>query len=175
MKYPELAKKYKLSGVLAVCFIVEKDGQIRHVELDTAYVKWKSEDGCLVALLGNNGYTLARLDPGESTSLDEESRNEIIRQLYESLISEFSRAFRAAPACKPAMKDGQPVRCCLWLPVGFTSDENLTGKITVTDPRSSRNYTSVDLVQSDRQSASRFLRVQIDTFPCETYKVQFYE
>ncbi len=175
MQYPELAKKYKLQGIFTVRFIVEKDGQIRHVELDTAYVKWKSEDGCLVALLGNNGYTLARFDPGESTSLDEESRNEIIRQLYESLISEFSRAFRAAPACKPAMKDGQPVRCCLWLPVGFTSDENLTGKITVTDPRSSRNYTSVDLVQSDRQSASRFLRVQIDTFPCETYKVQFYE
>jgi beta-lactamase regulating signal transducer with metallopeptidase domain len=175
MQYPELAKKYKLQGIFTVNFIVEKDGRIRHVELDTAYVKWKSEEGCMVAMLGKNGYALARLDLGEGASLDEESRNEIIQQLYESLIAEFTRVFRAAPACKPAMKDGQPVRCKLWMPVGFTADENLKGKVTVTDPRSSRNYTKVDIVQSDKQSPSRFLRVQIDTFPCETCVVQLYE
>ena len=172
MQYPELAKKYKMQGIFTVRFIVEKDGRIRHLELDTAYAKWKSEEGCLVAMLGKNGYTLAHFDPGECTSLDEESRNEIIRQLYESFIAEFSRAFSAAPACKPAMKDGQPVRYQLWIPVAFTADENLPAKVTVTDPRSSRNSTSVEFVESDSQGP-RFLRVQIDTFPCETCEVQW--
>lgn len=173
MQYPELARKYKMQGIFTVRFIVEKDGRIHHLELDTAYVKWKSEDGCLVAMLGENGYTLAHLDPGKSTSLDEESQNEIIQQLYESFITEFSRAFSAAPACKPAMKDGKPVRYQLWMPVAFTADENLPAKVTVTDPRSSRNSTSVEFVESDSQSGPRFLRVQIDTFPCETCEVQW--
>ena len=55
MQYPELARKYKMQGIFTVRFIVEKDGRIHHLELDTAYVKWKSEDGCLVAMLGENG------------------------------------------------------------------------------------------------------------------------
>ena len=173
MTYPELAKKYKLQGIFTVHFIVEKDGRIRHVELDTAYVKWKSEEGGMVALLGKNGYALAHLDLGEGTSVDEESRNEIVRQLYESLMTEFNRAFRAAPACKPAMKDGQPVRCRLWLPAAFSAGENPTAKVTVKDPRSSRNSTNVDLVEADSQLGPRFLRVQIDTFPCETSVVQY--
>lgn len=172
MTYPELAKKYKLQGIFTVHFIVEKDGRIRHVELDTAYVKWKSEEGGMVAMLGKNGYALAHLDLGEGTSVDEESRNEIVRQLYESLMTEFNRAFRAAPACKPAMKDGQPVRCRLWLPAAFSAGENPTAKVTVKDPRSSRNWTNVDLVESDSQLGPRFLRVQIDTFPCETFVLQ---
>lgn len=172
MTYPELAKKYKLQGIFTVHFIVEKDGRIRHVELDTAYVKWKSEEGGMVALLGKNGYALAHLDLVEGTSVDEESRNEIVRQLYESLMTEFNRAFRAAPACKPAMKDGQPVRCRLWLPAAFSAGENPTAKVTVKDPRSSRNSTNVDLVEADSQLGPRFLRVQIDTFPCETFVMQ---
>ena len=172
MTYPELAKKYKLQGLFTVHFIVEKDGRIRHVELDTAYVKWKSEEGGMVAMLGKNGYALAHLDLGEGTSVDEESRNEIVRQLYESLMTEFNRAFRAAPACKPAMKDGQPVRCRLWLPAAFSAGENPTAKVTVKDPRSSRNSTNVDLVEADSQLGPRFLRVQIDTFPCETFVMQ---
>lgn len=172
MTYPELAKKYKLQGIFTVHFIVEKDGRIRHVELDTAYVKWKSEEGGMVALLGKNGYALAHLDLGEGTSVDEESRNEIVRQLYESLMTEFNRAFRAAPACKPAMKDGQPVRCRLWLPAAFSAGENPTAKVTVKDPRSSRNSTNVDLVEADSQLGPHFLRVQIDTFPCETFVMQ---
>ena len=172
MAYPELAKKYKLQGIFTVHFIVEKDGRIRHVELDTAYVNWKSEEGGMVAMLGKNGYALAHLDLGEGTSVDEESRNEIVRQLYESLMTEFNRAFRAAPACKPAMKDGQPVRCRLWLPAAFSAGENPTAKVTVKDPRSSRNSTNVDLVEADSQLGPRFLRVQIDTFPCETFVLQ---
>lgn len=172
MTYPELAKKYKLQGIFTVHFIVEKDGRIRHVELDTAYVNWKSKEGGMVAMLGKNGYALAHLDLGEGTSVDEESRNEIVRQLYESLMTEFNRAFRAAPACKPAMKDGQPVRCRLWLPAAFSAGENPTAKVTVKDPRSSRKSTNVDLVEADSQLGPRFLRVQIDTFPCETFVMQ---
>ena len=172
MKYPELAEKYKLQGIFTVRFIVEKDGRIRHVELDTAYVKWKSEEGGMVAMLGKNGYALAHLDLGDGTSVDEESRNEIVRHLYESITAEFNRAFRAAPACKPAMKDGQPVRCRLRLPAAFTAGENPTAKVTVTDPRSSRAVTDVELVQSDGQTGPRFLRVLIDTFPCETFVMQ---
>lgn len=172
MTYPELAKKYKLQGIFTVHFIVEKDGRIRHVELDTAYVNWKSKEGGMVAMLGKNGYALAHLDLGEGTSVDEESRNEIVRQLYESLMTEFNRAFRAAPACKPAMKDGQPVRCKLWLPAAFSAGENPAAKVTIKDPRSSRKSTNVDLVEADSQLGPRFLRVQIDTFPCETFVLQ---
>ena len=123
-------------------------------------------------MLGKNGYALAHLDLGEGTSVDEESRNEIVRQLYESLMTEFNRAFRAAPACKPAMKDGQPVRCKLWLPAAFSAGENPAAKVTIKDPRSSRKSTNVDLVEADSQLGPRFLRVQIDTFPCETFVLQ---
>ena len=108
---------------------------------------------------------LAHVDLGENASEDKESRNEIMRQMMDGIMAEINRAFRAAPACKPAMKDGQPVRCWLWLPVAFSAGENPTGKVTVSDPRASKNYTSVDLVESDPQSDPHFRRIEIDTIP----------
>ncbi len=42
-----------------------------------------------------------------------------MRQMDEANQAEINRAFRAAPACKPALKDGQPVRCELSLPFFF--------------------------------------------------------
>ena len=134
MKYPELAKKYKLSGVLTVCFIVEKDGRVLFTELDTAHVKWgdvcgkKGEMVLLVPFYGSkdnrDSMALAHVDLGENASEDKESRNEIVRQMMDGIMAEINRAFRAAPACKPAMKDGQPVRCMLRLPVGFTTGDH---------------------------------------------------
>ena len=44
---------------------------------------------------------------------------EIIRQMDEANIAEINRAFRDAPACKPAMKDGQSVRYELSMPFFF--------------------------------------------------------
>ena len=138
MKYPELAKKYKLSGVLAVCFIVEKDGRVLFTELDTAHVKWDDvcgEKGEMVLLApfngrkGNDGLAVAHLDLGEDAPEDKESRKEIVRQIMDDNMAEINRAFRAAPACKPAMKDGEPVRCKLRLPVGFTTEEHAVNKL----------------------------------------------
>ena len=140
MKYPELAKKYKLSGVLSVCFIVEKDGRVLFTELDTAHVKWDDvcgEKGEMVLLApfngrkGNDGLAVAHLDLGEDAPEDKESRKEIVRQIMDDNMAEINRAFRAAPACKPAMKDGQPVRCMLRLPVGFTTEERAVNKLVM--------------------------------------------
>lgn len=140
MKYPELAKKYKLSGVLSVCFIVEKDGRVLFTELDTAHVKWDDvcgEKGEMVLLApfngrkGNDGLAVAHLDLGEDAPEDKESRKEIVRQIMDDNMAEINRAFRAAPACKPAMKDGQPVRCMLRLPVGFTTEEHAVNKLVM--------------------------------------------
>ncbi len=140
MKYPELAKKYKLSGVLAVCFIVEKDGRVLFTELDTAHVKWDDvcgEKGEMVLLApfngrkGNDGLAVAHLNLGEDAPEDKESRKEIVRQIMDDNMAEINRAFRAAPACKPAMKDGEPVRCKLRLPVGFTTEEHAVNKLVM--------------------------------------------
>jgi len=174
MTYPELAKKYKLRGLFTIRFIVEKDGQIRHVEFDTASVIWDpvcGKEECVVATIPfnggkkNDGIEIGCFYLGDDANVDKESRNEIIRQLFDANLAEITRAFRAAPACKPAMKDGQPVRCWLWLPVAFSAGENPTGKVTVSDPRASKNYTSVDLVESDPQSDPHFRRIEIDTIP----------
>jgi len=174
MRYPEVAKKYKLRGLFTIRFIVEKDGRVRHVEFDTASVIWDpvcGKEECVVATIPfnggkkNDGIEIGRFYLGDDANVDKESRNEIIRQLFDASLAEITRAFRAAPVCKPAMKDGQPVRCWLWLPVAFSAGENPTGKVTVSDPRASENYTSVDLVESDPQSGPHFRRIEIDTIP----------
>ncbi len=141
MKYPELAKKYKLSGVLSVCFIVEKDGRVLFTELDTAHVKWgdvcgKKGEMVLTAPFegrkdSNDGLAVAHLDLGEDAPEDKESRKEILRKVMDDNMAEINRAFRAAPACKPAMKDGEPVRCKLHLPVGFTTEEHVVNKLVM--------------------------------------------
>ena len=141
MKYPELAKKYKLSGVLAICFIVEKDGRVLFTELDTAHVKWEDvcgKKGEMVLLAPfydskdrRDSMALAHVDLGEDAPEDKELRNEIVRQVMDGNMAEINRAFRAAPACKPAMKDGQPVRCMLRLPVGFTAEEHAVNKLVM--------------------------------------------
>ena len=70
------------------------------------------------------------------------------------------------------MKDGEPVRCMLRLPVGFTTGEDL--KVAVTDPRGwrSKNYTSIETVDSDVKPEPRFLRIQIDTVPINEVVVE---
>lgn len=175
MKYPELAKKYKLSGLLTVCFIVEKDGRVLFTELDTACVSWgdvagkKGEVVFTVPFEGrrdsNDGLAVAHLDLGEDAPEDKEARNALVQQMIDAIMAEINQAFRAAPACKPAIKDGEPVRCMLRLPVGFTTGEDF--KVAVTDPRGwrSKNYTSIDRPDSDVKSEPRFLHIQIDTVP----------
>ena len=181
MRYPELAKKYKLRGLFTIRFIVEKDGRVRHVEFDTASVIWDpvcGKEECVVATIPfnggkkNDGIEIGCFYLGDDANVDKESRNEIIRQLFDASLAEITRAFRAAPVCKPAMKDGQPVRCWLWLPVAFSAGENPTAKVTVSDPRASENYTSVELVESDPHSGPHFRRIEIDTIPYKGFVVR---
>ena len=141
MKYPELAKKYKLSGVLAVCFIVEKDGRVLFTELDTAHVTWgdvcgkKGEMVLLAPFSGSkdrrDSFALAHVALGESAPEDKKARNELVQQMMDDIMAEINQAFRTAPACKPAMKDGEPVRCMLRLPVGFTTEEHAVNKLVM--------------------------------------------
>ena len=174
MKYPELAKKYKLSGVLTVCFIVEKDGRVLFTELDTAHVKWgdvcgkKGEMVLLAPFYGSkdnrDSMALAHVDLGENASEDKESRNEIVRQMMDGIMAEINRAFRAAPACKPAMKDGEPVRCMLRLPVGFTTGDHADNELVMfqdiaVNPtvKSSKERYINGVVTPDEQLDSDFL------------------
>lgn len=156
MQYPELSKKYKLTGLFTVRFVVEKDGRVLYTELDTAELKWKPTSEMIVAMspiIGSeDSVASACFYFGEETPEDKEARNEVVRQLMEPIETEVNRAFRAAPACKPAMKDGQPVRCRLRLPVAFTYGDHVT---------------------SDGLSGPRVLHLKIDTIPPETVVVEF--
>ena len=176
MKYPELAKKYKLSGVLAVCFIVEKDGRVLFTELDTAHVKWsdvcgkKGEMVLLAPFYGSkdkrDSMALAHVDLGEDAPEDKKERIEIVRQVMDGIMVEINRAFRAAPACKPAMKDGQPIRCMLRLPVGFTTDEHAVNKLVMLQDiavnptvKSSKERYVTGIVASDEQLGPDFIDI----------------
>ena len=159
MQYPELSKKYKLTGLFTVHFVVEKDGRVLYTELDTADLKWKptsGEEGRMVLMSpiagSKDSIEHAWFYFGEDTPEEKEARNEIVLQLIESIKAEVNRAFRAAPACKPAMKDGQPVRCKLRLPIAFAYGDNVT---------------------SDGQSGPRVLHPIVDTIPYETVVVQY--
>jgi len=175
MKYPELAKKYKLSGVLSVCFIVEKDGRVLFTELDTAHVKWGDvcgKKGEMVLLApfngrkGNDGLAVAHLDLGEDAPEDKESRKEIVWKVMDDNMAEINRAFRAAPACKPAMKDGEPVRCKLHLPVGFTTEEHAVNKLVMFQDiavsptaKSSKERYVTGIVAADEQLEPDFIDI----------------
>ena len=126
IEYPELAKKYKFSGQYMVRFVVEKDGHVLTAALDTTHIKWypvigeKGEVGMVrISHFNSDSLVLGRVILEKNESVNREEMSEKIRQMDEANIAEINRAFRAAPACKPAMKDGQPVRCELSLPFFF--------------------------------------------------------
>ena len=176
MKYPELAKKYKLSGVLTVSFIVEKDGRVLFTELDTTHVTWgdvcgKKGEMVLTAPFdgrkdSNDGLAVAHLDLGEDAPEDKEARNALVQQMMDDIMAEINRAFRAAPACKPAIKDGEPVRCVLRLPVGFASAEDGVNKLVMlqdiaADPtaKSSEQRYVVGIVSADEKLGPGFIDI----------------
>lgn len=126
IEYPELAKKYKFSGQYMVRFVVEKDGHVLTAALDTTHIKWypvigeKGEVGMVrISHFNSDSLVLGRVILEKNESVNREEMSEKIRLMDEANIAEINRAFRAAPACKPAMKDGQPVRCELSLPFFF--------------------------------------------------------
>ena len=171
MKYPELAKKYKLSGVLTVSFIVEKDGRVLFTELDTAHVTWgdvcgkKGEMVLLAPFSGSkdrrDSFALAHVALGESAPEDKKARNELVQQMMDDIMAEINQAFRAAPACAPAMKDGEPVRCMLRLPVGFTTGEHAENQLVfqdiAEDPTSKSSKEIVGIVSPDERLGPGFL------------------
>ena len=176
MKYPELAKKYKLSGVLAVCFIVEKDGRVLFTELDTAHVTWgdvcgkKGEMVLLAPFSGSkdrrDSFALAHVALGESAPEDKKARNELVQQMMDDIMAEINQAFRTAPACKPAMKDGEPVRCMLRLPVGFTTEEHAVNKLVMLQDiavsptaKSSKERYVTGIVAPDEQLGPDFIDI----------------
>jgi beta-lactamase regulating signal transducer with metallopeptidase domain len=171
MKYPELAKKYKLSGVLTVSFIVEKDGRVLFTELDTAHVTWgdvcgkKGEMVLLAPFSGSkdrrDSFALAHVALGESAPEDKKARTELVQQMMDDIMAEINQAFRTAPACKPAMKDGEPVRCMLRLPVGFTTGEHAENQLVfqdiAEDPTSKSSKEIVGIVSPDEKLGPGFL------------------
>ena len=126
IRYPKEAMESNTQGRVIVSFIVEKDGRVLIAELDTAHIKWqpvigeKGEVGMVrVSHFNGDSLVLGHVIFGKDESVNWEAMREKVRQMDEANIAEINRAFRAAPVCKPALKEGQPVRCELSLPFFF--------------------------------------------------------
>jgi beta-lactamase regulating signal transducer with metallopeptidase domain len=115
MQYPEIAKQHRFSGTYLVRFIVEKDGKIYLTEIDTTLMSSLDVEG------GGNQTTSSNKDRDVKGKIVVNSSDykDFASEIDLANQEEINRAFRNAPACKPAMKDGQPVRCELRLPVFF--------------------------------------------------------
>ena len=114
----------------------------------------------------NDGLAVAHLDLGEDAPEDKEARNALVQQMMDDIMAEINRAFRAAPACKPAIKDGEPVRCVLRLPVGFASAEDGVNKLVMlqdiaADPtaKSSEQRYVVGIVSADEKLGPGFIDI----------------
>ena len=98
---------------------------------------------------------------GESAPEDKKARNELVQQMMDDIMAEINQAFRAAPACAPAMKDGEPVRCMLRLPVGFTTGEHAENQLVfqdiAEDPTSKSSKEIVGIVSPDEKLGPGFL------------------
>ena len=70
-------------------------------------------------------------------------------------MAEIDRAFLATPACKPAMKDGQPVRCALRMPVVFVYDSH------------------PDYITHQGKTPPCIATYQIDSFPVDQLAISF--
>ncbi|MBO7585899.1 MAG: M56 family metallopeptidase [Bacteroidales bacterium] len=117
MQFPEIAKQHRFSGMYLVRFIVEKNGKVYITNIDTTWRRTLDAEGDGKQMVPIEG---ERVEKGKERIVV----NRVDYQGFASKIdsvnhSEIDRAFRNAPACKPALKDGRPVRCELRLPFFF--------------------------------------------------------
>ena len=117
MQFPEIAKQHRFTGMYLVRFIVEKNGKVYITNIDTTWRRTLDAEG--------DGKQIVQIE-GERAENGKERIvvNHVDYQGFASKIdsvnhAEIDRAFRNAPACKPALKDGRPVRCELRLPFFF--------------------------------------------------------
>ena len=117
MQFPEIAKQHRFSGMYLVRFIVEKNGKVYITNIDTTWRRTLDAEGDGKQIVPIEG---ERAEKGKERIVV----NHVDYQGFASKIdsvnhAEIDRAFRNAPACKPALKDGRPVRCELRLPIFF--------------------------------------------------------
>ena len=117
MQFPEIAKQHRFSGMYLVRFIVEKNGKVYITNIDTTWRRTMDAEGDGKQMVPIEG---ERAEKGKERIVV----NRVDYQGFASKIdsvnhAEIDRAFRNAPACKPALKDGRPVRCELRLPFFF--------------------------------------------------------
>lgn len=117
MQFPEIAKQHRFSGMYLVRFIVEKNGKVYITNIDTTWRRTLDAEGDGKQMVPIEG---ERAEKGKERVVV----NRVDCQGFASKIdsvnhAEIDRAFRNAPACKPALKDGRPVRCELRLPFFF--------------------------------------------------------
>ena len=117
MQFPEIAKQHRFSGMYLVRFIVEKNGKVYITNIDTTWRRTLDAEGDGKQMVPIEG---ERAEKGKERIVV----NHVDYQGFASKIdsvnhAEIDRAFRNAPACKPALKDGRPVRCELRLPFFF--------------------------------------------------------
>lgn len=117
MQFPEIAKQHRFSGMYLVRFIVEKNGKVYITNIDTTWRRTLDAEGDGKQMVPIEG---ERAEKGKERIVV----NRVDYQGFASKIdsvnhAEIDRAFRNAPACKPALKDGRPVRCELRLPFFF--------------------------------------------------------
>lgn len=148
MQFPEIAKQHRFSGTYLVRFIVEKDGKIYLTEIDTTLISSLDVEGD-----GNQKKSSNKeQDVKGKIVVNSNDYKDLASEIDSANEEEINRAFRNAPACKPAMKDGQPVCCELRLPVFFVFEmlaplgESITPENT--HPRIA-HYT-IDTIPTDK-------------------------
>ena len=148
MQFPEIAKQHRFLGTYLVRFIVEKDGKIHLTEIDTTLISSLDVEGDGNQKTSSN----KEQDVKGKIVVNSNDYKDLASEIDSANEEEINRAFRNAPACKPAMKDGQPVRCELRLPVFFVFEmlaplgESITPENTL--PRIA-HYT-IDTIPTDK-------------------------
>ena len=112
IKYPEAATEWGVMGRVMVKFIVEKDGSVSNAKVaKTMGLDEPSDTATTVAVVSYG--------KAEQEHSDAKAQMEGFRAGKQALIDEAIRVVKAMPKWKPAMQNGQVVRCHYVIPVTY--------------------------------------------------------
>ena len=99
IKYPKAARESGTEGKIYVSFIIDKTGEITHVQTE----KYQDADGDEIVVVGYAG----------------ENSVEIKNKNVGVLLEEAVRVIKASKEWSPGMKDGHPVNVRMTIPINF--------------------------------------------------------
>jgi len=112
IKYPAAATEWGVMGRVMVKFIVEKDGSVSNAKVaKTMGLDEPSDTATTVAVVSYG--------KAEQEHSDAKAQMEGFRAGKQALIDEAIRVVKAMPKWKPAMQNGQVVRCHYVIPVTY--------------------------------------------------------